>query len=500
MKGVALHIIFLLVAMAVLCGCSEERRITTQSAQALEFYDSGVSQWEKFYYSEALRAFDEAILLDSNFAMAWARRAVLDEATQNRPKALVDIARASSLRPLVSGYEQMFIRLQSYRLNYSNQQAMDLADSMILMYPEEKEVHLIRGNLYEFEKNFEDAIRSYKKAIRVDTAYALAVMSLGYAYSTMGEQEKAVEQMERYIRLAPDAADPRASFADILLRVGRYDEALDQYQQSLQLKPDYWYSVNQIGVIYLLKGRLNAANDQFHKGFAALPESPQLKATNFAVDGNLNVLRGQYKEATRQYMEALQVDSLNIEAAFGLVSAYRKLGEFKRAHEMLENIHEELEHRNLLESQSMLRFNLAKSRVLLDEQQPESARAFCDSALEFTTTLTRGPVFQQLAEIDIRERQYEDAFDACEEALRLNPNYPDALLTLAKAYHATGDAAMTGEIASRLFEFWKDADPDFVNRRDLQNLVGTRRVAPSSRSFSPRMIAAMIRTNPTVIH
>ena len=52
-------------------------------------------------------------------------------------------------------------------------------------------------------------------------------MSLGYAYSRVGELEKAAVQMQKYIRLAPDAADPRASYADILVYIGRYDEALD---------------------------------------------------------------------------------------------------------------------------------------------------------------------------------------------------------------------------------------------------------------------------------
>jgi tetratricopeptide (TPR) repeat protein len=495
MNCFAIDRLLILVPLVLALGCSEERRITTQSAKALEFYTTGVSQWEKFYYSEALRAFDEAIRLDSSFAMAWARRAVLDEGTQNSIRARIGIARAVTLLPLVTKYEQMFIRLQSYKLNYSNQQAMDLADSMILLYPQEKEVHLIRGNLYEFDKNLEDAIRSYRRAIKVDTSYALAVMSLGYAYSTIGEQEKAVEQMERYIRLAPEAADPRASFADILLRVGRYDEALNQYQQSLALKPDYWYSMTQIGLIYLLKGRLKVANEQFHKGFASLPESPQLKAIRFAVDGNMNLLRGQYKESTRQYEEALQLDSSNIEAAFGLVNAFRNLHEFKRADEVLKSIFMEFEHRNLLQSQFMRGYNLAKSKLLLDQGEYQNARALCDSALEFSTAFTRGPVFQQIAEINIREKQYEDAFDACEEALRVNPNYPDALLTLVKAYHSKGDAAMTWEVGSRLLEFWKNADPDFLSLHDLQALLGTKHAVPAPRSSSPRMIAAAVRTS-----
>lgn len=477
-----------LLLLILVFGCSEDNHITTQSIQALESYTTGVTQWEKFYYSEAARAFDEAIRLDSNFAMAWARRAFLHDATQNRTRASDDIAHAMTLLGRVTQYEQMFIRLQNYRLTYANDRAADLADSIIRLYPKEKEIFLIRGSLYEAKKNFDEAIRSYKRAIEADTSYALAVMSLGYAYSTTGEQEKAVAQMERYIRLAPDAADPRASFADILLRVGRYEDALEQYQKSLMLKPDYWYSVNQIGGIYMMKGLLKAAEGQFHKGMTSLPESHQLKATHLALDANLNMLRGLYKEASQQYRDALHLDSTNWEAAYGLLNAFRKLKDFGHADEALVDIRAELGRRNLLQSQYMLGFYLAKSRLLLDKGDANGARTACDSALEFTTALSRSPVFRQIAEIDLRQQHYDAAFDACEEALRVNPNSPEPLFTLVKVYHAQGDAAMTTEIGGRLLEFWKGADPDFLNLRDLRQLLGTRHTPSSANPLSP-MIA-----------
>ena len=298
-------------------------------------------------------------------------------------------------------------------------------------------------------------------------------MSLGYAFSTIGDQEKAVAQMERYIRLAPDAADPRASFADILLRVGRYEEATEQYRKSLELKPDYWYSANQIGGIYMVRGMLKAAEDQFHKGLASFPQSDQLKATHLALDGNLNTLRGLYKEAIQQYRQALELDSSNSEAAYGLVNSLKKIKDFRRARDVLAGIREDLARKNLLQSQFMLRYFLVYSRVLLDEGELENSRSLCDSALEFSSTLSRGHVFRQVAEIDLSEKRYEDAFDACEEALQVNPNLPEPLFTLVKIYHAKGDVVMTKEIGDRLLEFWKDADSDFQTLHELRMLLGT---------------------------
>jgi tetratricopeptide (TPR) repeat protein len=469
------QMMFILVLGAMtLGGCARERHITTGSDQAREAYVRGVDLWQKFYYSEAASAFDEALHLDSSFALAWTRRAQLNTATRNRERSLADISRALALLPYVTPFEQRFIRLQDYALRNADREAVGLADSMIALYPDDAELYLIRGTLHESGKDMDDAIRCYRQATEVDTGFALAVMSLGYAYSTVGNQDRAIEQMERYIRLAPDAADPRASFADILMRVGRYDEAFDQYTQSLALKPDYWYSMNQIGTIYMVKGRLKEAEDQFHKGLAHLPESRQLSATHLALDANLNILRGAYENALEQNEQALEMDPENLDAASGKVNALRKLRALPQAREALGNFRRELEKENLHHSRSMLSYYLLSSRLSLDEGDAVSALAACDSALEYATALTRGPIFRQIAEIRSKLSEFEEALDACEEALQINPNNPDALLTLVRVYTAQGDRSMARAIGTRLLEFWKDADPDYEPLREVRTLLGMK--------------------------
>jgi tetratricopeptide (TPR) repeat protein len=98
--------------------------------------------------------------------------------------------------------------------------------------------------------------------------------------------------------------------------------------------------------------------------------------------------------------------------------------------------------------------------------------AECDSAVGFSSSLTRGMVYRQMAEIYRREKAFEPALDACEQALEVNPNYPEALLTLVRIYHDQGDRRMTKEIGSRLVSFWSKADPDFKNRNELKKILG----------------------------
>jgi len=465
----------LLILMCFFLGCSEEPVITTKSAASLPLYHRGVDLWEKFYFSEAKAALDSALILDSTFAMGWARLALVKLGAQDEKGAREAIGNALACSHHATQREQLYVRMWNSMIGFQAKEAALVADSIINKRPEEKEAHVFRGKFYENNQKLDAAIRSYQRAVELDTSYAHAVMLLGYAYSTAGEQEKAIAQMERYIRLAPDAADPRASFADLLLRVGRYDDALKQYRASLDLKPDYWYSIIQIGVVYAVLGRLDDAGKQFERGYSHLPRNSQLDAVRMAHEAGLNLQRGQFQESVNQYKGALRVDSTNGSAAYGLVHALAKLKKFKDAGYVIQRIHEELERRGLLESQQMLGFHLLRARFFIERNMPDSAEVECQRAIEFSSPLSRPAVYRHFAEIHLKRKTFESAFDACEVALSVNPNSTPALLTLARVYNAKGDRRMTAEIGWRLLELWKNADPDFQDALEGRKMLGGQR-------------------------
>jgi tetratricopeptide (TPR) repeat protein len=467
-----LTLVVLIPILFLLGGCSGDTKITTSSPQALKWYQNGVSLYEKFYYREAQDLITKAIEADSGFALAWARRAIISFYSHDEAAAKEDITRALQLSGGASRSEQMLIRMWKHRISYEHSEAASTADSIIDRYPDLREPYLVRGQLYELNKNNESAIKMYQRAVDLDSTYAPAVMSLGYAFSGLGDVDKAAAYMERYIRLLPKEADPRASYGDVLMRAGLYDEALEQYQKSLEAKPDYWYSLQRIGDIYVIEGRLRAAEELYHKALDLLPASKQIAVSRHATDGRLSALRGDYEGALVQFREALSIDERAGDPAWGMLYALTKLKRFSSADTLIADIRSEMSRRNLLESSAMSSFYLICSFTMKERGEYSVALAACDSALQYGLPVNRGSIYNEIADIRLRQKEFELALDACEEALSVKPNSPDILLTLLKIYSAKKDVRMKVEIGSRLLAIWADADKDYVLLKEAQQIMG----------------------------
>jgi tetratricopeptide (TPR) repeat protein len=453
-------------------GCAEKLKITTSSPEALEWYHKAVSLYEKFYYRDALEAIDKAIAADSSFALAWVRRAQISSSTGNQDAARKEITTALALSGKASRAEQMFARMWSHQFNFEQQQAADVADSLIERYPSMREAYLVRGQAYELEKNNEAAIRMYERAVEVDSTYAQAVMSIGYAYSSLGDFNSAIAYMERYIRLLPHEADPRASFGDVLLRAGRYDEALTQYKASLGIKPDYWYSLQRIGEVSAYLGRLKVAEAYYDTSLTLRPAGQQIQVLHHVFAGSLEFYRANYRDAEEHFISALRIDSTAGEAAYGLVFAFVRLKDIDAAERVTEGIRREIVRENLFDSPWRVRYELMRALTLRERGKYAEALAACDLALQYSVPLARTRIFNERAEIHLRAKQYEAALDNLEEALAINPNSPDVLMTLVKTYQAQKNVEMTVEIGSRLLALWAEADPDFYPLHELQQIMG----------------------------
>jgi tetratricopeptide (TPR) repeat protein len=85
---------------------------------------------------------------------------------------------------------------------------------------------------------FEDAVRSYDRALALQGDLAAAHLNRGRALCGLGRRAEALASYERALIAWPQFYEAHLSRADTLRDLGRVHEALDGYSRALELRPD----------------------------------------------------------------------------------------------------------------------------------------------------------------------------------------------------------------------------------------------------------------------
>jgi tetratricopeptide (TPR) repeat protein len=127
-------------------------------------------------------------------------------------------------------------------------------EKLVAEYPEEKEALMTLGTYYKaLHADAEKAAEYYNRAVAADPLYKNAYNMMAYNYNDMGEFEKMLWAINKYVELAPGEANPHDSRGDLLARNGKIDEAIESYKMAVEIKPDFYYSVQKLGHMYMYK-------------------------------------------------------------------------------------------------------------------------------------------------------------------------------------------------------------------------------------------------------
>ncbi len=105
-----------------------------------------------------------------------------------------------------------------------------------------------------------------------------ALLSLGLAYETVGENDKALEYYQKVVDLGP-ASLPQVyrMLGHLHAQMNHTDEAIAAYKKALELKPDDYASVMGLADIYARKGQKEEAANYKARGLEMLKNNPYLQ-------------------------------------------------------------------------------------------------------------------------------------------------------------------------------------------------------------------------------
>jgi len=109
--------------------------------------------------------------------------------------------------------------------------------------------HISKGLAFYNRKDWRNAARCYREALRIDGESAAAAYNLGLALKALGSLDQAATAFRTAIRLKDDLLEARYMLALTGMDLKRTDEAIEQLGEILRMNPDYSQAHFLLGIL-----------------------------------------------------------------------------------------------------------------------------------------------------------------------------------------------------------------------------------------------------------
>jgi type IV pilus assembly protein PilF len=162
------------------------------------------------------------------------------------------------------------------------------------------------GLSYYYLKQYDLAIRHFKKALAIKDNYAPAHNNLGNAYAQKEEWDNAIEQYKIVISdlLYATPEFPLSNLGKIYYQKKEYELSEKYYLQALNVKPDFFYALDGLAKTYMATGKASEAIEKLEKAAQLSPESAPIQ---FDL-AKAYSLKGDFPKAYASYLKVVQLD------------------------------------------------------------------------------------------------------------------------------------------------------------------------------------------------
>jgi len=122
-----------------------------------------------------------------------------------------------------------------------------------------------RGENYQNQGDYEQAITEYTKAIQLDPSLSSPFYNRGIAYSRIGDYENAILDFTHVIETNPNDSEAYFERGNNYFQKSDFESAIRDYSKVIQLIPNYDRAYNNRGVAYEKLGQNDKAIMDFKK-------------------------------------------------------------------------------------------------------------------------------------------------------------------------------------------------------------------------------------------
>lgn len=457
----------LLLSAQIITPLQNEIPITTSSDEALSFFLEGRHKYENIQYATAAALFDEAIITDPEFAMAYLYRSRsgggFNISRQNLDKAV------SLIDKVTDGEKHTILFYQALADGDDVEQKKHI-EYLLKNFPSDKRTQFSAGIYYDFITDYPTALKHYIEATRLDENYAAAFNKIGYCFFDLEYYQAAEEAFQTYINLIPDSPNPYDSYAELLLKTGRYDESIEQYKNAYKKDLLFTSALSGIGNNYIFKGEFEKAREYYQKHFrktAFLNEkinALRLEAISHIHENNVNMgleVFAQLKALAEK--ENLVTDAIEANLSAGLLSIEfgpmdKALEYLNRADEMtkMSDLPEPVKENYLLQFQRNYAYYLIKNNNL--DKAETVIQNFKSSVEKRKNPLEEKSYYSLMAMMESTKGNYEEALNYFDNA---DKDDPFNWYYMADAYQKLGYLETATELIVRISN-WNENNLEYA--------------------------------------
>lgn len=116
---------------------------------------------------------------------------------------------------------------------------LEVGEILAHRYPEQPLVHNVVGAAHKALRNYDSAIASLSRAIRLQPDYAEAYNNLGAAFHDIGLYEEAICNYKLAIQYDPGFFEACNNLGNVFTESGRSEEAISSYASAIRIKPGF---------------------------------------------------------------------------------------------------------------------------------------------------------------------------------------------------------------------------------------------------------------------